>query len=52
MTPTFFATKEKFRKWLEEHHTKEKEILVGFYKKDSGKPSMNWSEAVDQALCF
>lgn len=52
MTPTFFATKEEFRKWLEEHHTKEKEILVGFYKKDSGKPSMNWSEAVDQALCF
>ncbi|CEJ70190.1 hypothetical protein BN1195_02495 [Chryseobacterium oranimense G311] len=52
MTPTFFATKEEFRKWLEENHTKEKEILVGFYKKGTGKPSMNWSESVDQALCF
>ncbi|MDP9960705.1 YdeI/OmpD-associated family protein [Chryseobacterium lathyri] len=52
MKPTFFATKEEFRKWLEENHTKEKEILVGFYKKDSGKPSMSWSESVDQALCF
>lgn len=52
MNPTFFATKEEFRKWLEENHIKEKEILVGFYKKDSGKPSMSWSESVDQALCF
>ncbi|KXH79669.1 YdeI/OmpD-associated family protein [Chryseobacterium kwangjuense] len=52
MTPIFFATKEEFRKWLEENHTREKEILVGFYKKSTGKPSMNWSESVDQALCF
>lgn len=52
MAPTFFATKEEFRKWLEKNHMIEKEILVGFYKKDSGKASINWSEAVDQALCF
>ncbi|MBL1223094.1 YdeI/OmpD-associated family protein [Chryseobacterium sp. L7] len=52
MTPIFFATKEEFRKWLEENHTEEKEVLVGFYKKGTGKPSMNWSESVDQALCF
>jgi uncharacterized protein YdeI (YjbR/CyaY-like superfamily) len=26
--------------------------LVGFYKKDSGKPSITWPESVDQALCF
>ncbi|PIF44624.1 uncharacterized protein YdeI (YjbR/CyaY-like superfamily) [Chryseobacterium sp. 52] len=52
MEATFFATKEEFRAWLEKNHTKEKEILVGFYKKDTGKLSMNWSESVDQALCF
>lgn len=52
MTPIFFATKEEFRKWLEENHTREKEVVVGFYKKSTGKPSMNWSESVDQALCF
>jgi uncharacterized protein YdeI (YjbR/CyaY-like superfamily) len=52
MALIFFATKEEFRKWLEENHTKEKEILVGFYKKDSGKISLNWSESIDQALCF
>jgi uncharacterized protein YdeI (YjbR/CyaY-like superfamily) len=38
--------------WLEENHKKETELLVGFYKKDSGKPNMTWSQSVDEALCF
>ncbi len=50
--PTFFATPEDFREWLEKNHEKEKELLVGFYKKATGKPSITWSESVDQALCF
>jgi uncharacterized protein YdeI (YjbR/CyaY-like superfamily) len=49
---TFFKTQGDFRKWLESHHEKDTEIIVGFYKVDSGKPSMNWSESVDQALCY
>lgn len=52
MNPTFFATQEKFREWLEKHYKKETELLVGFYKVNSKKPSMSWSESVDQALCF
>ena len=52
MAATFFATQAEFRKWLEKHHKNETELLVGFYKLDSGKPSMTWSESVDQALCF
>ena len=52
MKPTFFATPAEFRKWLKKHHKKETELLVGFYKVNSGKPSMTWSESVDQALCF
>lgn len=52
MTPSFFATPEEFRKWLAKHHKKETELIVGFYKVDSGKPSMTWSQSVDQALCF
>ncbi|RED24790.1 uncharacterized protein YdeI (YjbR/CyaY-like superfamily) [Flavobacterium cutihirudinis] len=52
MTPTFFSTQEKFREWLEKHHQKETELLVGFYKVSNKKPSMSWSESVDQALCF
>jgi len=52
MKPKFFATAADFRKWLEKNHTKENELPVGFYKVNSGKPSMTWSESVDQALCF
>ncbi|MEN2414688.1 YdeI/OmpD-associated family protein [Flavobacterium mesophilum] len=52
MTPTFFSTQEQFRAWLEKHYQKETELLVGFYKVNSKKPSMSWSESVDQALCF
>lgn len=48
----FFKTQDDFRKWLESHHEKETELIVGFYKVDSGKPSMSWSQSVDQALCF
>ena len=52
LMPKFFPTQDDFRKWLKKHHSKESELLVGFYKKASGMPSMTWSESVDQALCF
>ncbi|MEO6536995.1 MAG: YdeI/OmpD-associated family protein [Ferruginibacter sp.] len=52
MTLTFFATQTAFRAWLKQYHKTETELLVGFYKVDSGKPSMTWSQSVDQALCF
>ena len=52
MKPTFFASADKFRKWFEKNHHKAAELLVGFYKKGSGKPSITWPESVDQALCF
>jgi len=48
----FFARSSEFRAWLEKNHDKASEIWVGFHKKDSGKPSITWPEAVDQALCF
>jgi len=52
MTATFFENQLKFREWLEHNHDKATELIVGFYKVGSGKPSMSWSESVDQALCF
>ena len=48
----FFKTPDDFRRWLERHHATERELWVGFYKKDSGRPSITWPESVDQALCF
>lgn len=52
MSPTFFSDQLEFRKWLKKNHKKGTELLVGYYKVDSGKPSMTWPESVDQALCF
>ena len=52
MEPHFFASPAAFRKWLEKNHSSAPELLVGFYKKGSGKPSITWPESVDQALCF
>jgi uncharacterized protein YdeI (YjbR/CyaY-like superfamily) len=52
MKPTFFRSAAAFRKWLQAHGATEQELLVGFYKTDSGKPSMTWPESVDEALCF
>ena len=52
MKPRFFATPEKFRAWLAKNHGTAPELLVGFYKKASGKPSIDWPQSVDQALCF
>jgi uncharacterized protein YdeI (YjbR/CyaY-like superfamily) len=50
--PRFFATAEEFGAWLEENHESATELVVGFYKKGSGKPSVTWPEAVEQALRF
>src|SRR5918993_3988904 len=52
MKPKFFSTPAQFRKWLEENHDRVTELLVGFHKKSSGKKSITYPEALDEALCF
>ena len=52
MKPTFFASVSELRDWLEDNHATASELLVGFYKRGSGKPSITWPELVDEALCF
>jgi uncharacterized protein YdeI (YjbR/CyaY-like superfamily) len=52
LKPKFFRTPADFRSWLEKNRATATELWVGFYKKDSGKPSITWPESVDQALCF
>jgi uncharacterized protein YdeI (YjbR/CyaY-like superfamily) len=51
-SPNFFKTPAALRKWLAANHAKSTELWVGFFKKDSGKPSITWPESVDEALCF
>jgi len=48
----FFAKPVVFRAWLEKHHQTKREQWVGFHRKASGRPSITWPEAVDEALCF
>ena len=50
--PTYFPTEADFRDWLKANYETAPELLVGFWKKGSGKPSIDWPQARDQALCF
>ena len=48
----FFPTQKHLRKWFEKNHKKAEELRVGFYKVSTGKPTISWSQSVDEALCF
>jgi uncharacterized protein YdeI (YjbR/CyaY-like superfamily) len=52
METHFFETPAEFRDWLAKNHASATEVGVVFRSKASGKPTMTWSDAVDQALCF
>jgi uncharacterized protein YdeI (YjbR/CyaY-like superfamily) len=52
MEPMFFAKPSELRAWFRKHHATSRELVIGFYKKGSGKPSITWPESVDEALCF
>jgi uncharacterized protein YdeI (YjbR/CyaY-like superfamily) len=49
--PRFFPSAAHFRRWLAANHDRVRELWVGFYKKESGRPSMTYPEALDEALC-
>ena len=48
----YVTTREEFRAWLEENHQSKKEIWLVQYKKAAKKPSINYVQAVEEALCF
>ena len=52
MKPRFFSSPDLFRQWLERNHDSQTELLIGFHKKASGKKSVTYAEALDEALCF
>ncbi len=50
---TFYPKSQKdWREWLEKNHDSKQSIWLVCYKKQSNKPTINWSDAVDEALCF
>jgi uncharacterized protein YdeI (YjbR/CyaY-like superfamily) len=48
----FFTTPAELRAWLEKHHASAQELWLGMHKKAAGRPTLTWSEIVDEALCF
>ena len=48
----YLKTREEWRKWLEENHSKAEEIWLIYYKKPSGKSRIPYTDAVEEALCF
>jgi len=49
--PLFFRDAAALRHWFAIHHATEPSLLLGYWKIDSGKPSVSWPESVDEALC-
>jgi uncharacterized protein YdeI (YjbR/CyaY-like superfamily) len=47
----FFASPEALRDWFDANHETADELWLGYWKKATGRPSLTWSEAVDEALC-
>jgi uncharacterized protein YdeI (YjbR/CyaY-like superfamily) len=52
MKPRFFGSASEFHQWLAANHDSNNELLVGFHKKTSGKKSITYPEALNEALCF
>ncbi len=52
MKPAFFRTAKELRAWFEANHDSRSELVVGFYKTATGRESVSYKEAVDEALCY
>ncbi|MDR6569046.1 Uncharacterized conserved protein YdeI, YjbR/CyaY-like superfamily, DUF1801 family [Chitinophaga ginsengisegetis] len=48
----FFETQQQWEKWLAKHHTQEDGVWLRMYKKDSKIPSINYAQALEEALCY
>jgi uncharacterized protein YdeI (YjbR/CyaY-like superfamily) len=50
--PIYFESRAALRAWFEANHETAEELWIGYHKKATGRPSVSWSETVDEALCF
>ncbi len=48
----YVKTRDEWRKWLAKHHKTERELWLVFFKKETGKPSIEYDASVEEALCF
>ena len=50
--PIYLPTREQWREWLVQHHAAESVVWLVYYKKHTGRPSIPYNDAVEEALCF
>lgn len=46
------ASQKEWRQWLQKNHDKKQSVWLIYYKMKTGKRTLSWSDAVDEALCF
>ncbi|MCL2711932.1 MAG: YdeI/OmpD-associated family protein [Methanomassiliicoccaceae archaeon] len=51
-TPLYFRKRSEWREWLQENHSKEKEVWFVFPLRSSGEEAISYNDAVEEALCF
>jgi len=52
MKQLYFTNRMEWREWLQVHYGQESEVWLIFYKKGTGKPTMDYEAAVEEGLCF
>jgi uncharacterized protein YdeI (YjbR/CyaY-like superfamily) len=52
MDANFFETQDDLRRWLAGNHNSAAELWIGFHKRASGRPSITYPQALEEALCF
>lgn len=52
MKQLYVADRKHWRQWLSEHYATEAGIWFIFYKKETFKPTVDYEDAVEEALCF
>ena len=45
-------SRREWRDWLKKYHAKEKEVWLVYYKKHTGKPTIEYVESIEEAICF
>jgi len=52
VTQRLFIDRNAWRRWLVKNHDKKKDIWLVYYKRGSGKTSVTYEEALEEALCY
>ena len=47
----FLSSPDELRDWFDANHATATELWLGHHRKSTGRPTIAWSDAVDEALC-